>query len=195
MKIFDISQEVLSCSVYEGDPAPKTEKIMDMKKGESYNLSSLSMCAHNGTHIDAPRHFFADGKSIDEMGLEHFVGDCYVAVASGEISSRAAIGIIERAKCAGAHRRILIKGDATLREDAARVFASAEVLLLGVESQSVGPVDSPMAVHKILLSSNVALLEGAVLSEVEEGRYFLSCAPLNIAGIEGSPTRAILIKQ
>ena len=195
MRIIDISQEVLSSKAYEGDPAPKCEKIMDMKSKEMYNLSVLSMCAHNGTHLDAPLHFLEDGRAIHEMPLEHFVGECFVACHTGDVLERDAQRILEKAEKSGAKDRILIKGDATVREDAARVFADAGILLLGNESQSVGPNESPMAVHKILLSRNIALLEGIVLDNAREGRYILSCAPLNIKGAEGSPCRAILIEQ
>ena len=195
MKIIDISQEVLSCKVYEGDPTPKANKIIDMADGGVYNLSALSLCAHNGTHIDAPLHFFCDGKSIDKMSLEHFVGECFVAEHNGDLSERDALEILEKARKSGAEKRILIKGDATVTEAAARAFANAEILLIGNESQSVGPLDSPMAVHKILLSKNIALLEGIVLDKAQEGRYILNCAPLNIKGFEGSPCRAILIEE
>ena len=195
MKIIDISQEVLSCKVYEGDPTPKANKIIDMADGGVYNLSALSLCAHNGTHIDAPLHFLSDGKSIDEMSLEHFVGECFVAEHNGDVTERDALEILEKARKSGADERILIKGDATVTEAAARVFANAEILLLGNESQSLGPLDSPMAVHKILLSKNIALLEGIVLDKTQEGRYILNCAPLNIKGFEGSPCRAILIEE
>ena len=195
MKIIDISQEVLSCKVYEGDPAPKANKIIDMEDGGVYNLSALSLCAHNGTHVDAPLHFFCDGKSVDEMALEHFVGECFVAEHNGEVSQSNARAILEKARKVGAEKRILIKGEATVTEEAAQVFANAEILLLGNESQSVGPIDSPMAVHKILLSKNIVLLEGIVLDNAREGRFILNCAPLNIKGFEGSPCRAILIEE
>ena len=194
MKIIDISQEVLSCKVYEGEPTPKANKIIDMEDGGVYNLSALSLCAHNGTHVDAPLHFFQDGKSIDEMALEHFVGECYVAEHNGDVLISDALKILEKARKSGAEKRILIKGNATVTEEAARVFADAEILLLGNESQSVGPIDSPMAVHKILLSKDIVLLEGIVLDKAREGRYILNCAPLNIKGFEGSPCRAILIE-
>ena len=195
MKIIDISQEVLSCKVYEGDPTPKANKIIDMEDGGVYNLSALSLCAHNGTHVDAPLHFFRDGKSIDEMELEHFVGECFVAEHNGDVLATDALEILEKARKSGAEKRILIKGNATVTEEAARVFADAEILLLGNESQSVGPIDSPMAVHKILLSKDIVLLEGIVLDKAREGRYILNCAPLNIKGFEGSPCRAILIEE
>ena len=195
MKIIDISQEILSCRVYEGDPVPQGERIADMKKGVTYNLSTLSMCAHNGTHVDAPLHFYEDGKSVDQMSLEHFVGECFVAEASGSIGSQEAYQILEKANALKAQKRILIKGEAIVTEEAAQIFADAEVLLVGVESQSVGPEKAPMRVHKILLGKNVALLEGLVLENAREGRYLLNAAPLNIRGFEGSPCRAILIEE
>ena len=195
MRIIDISQEVLSCETYEGDPTPSAERITDMERGELYNLSAFSMCAHNGTHIDAPLHFFEDGRSVDKIPLEYFVGECFVAEEKGDICAKKALEILEKARKSGADKRILIKGDVTVTEDGARVFADADILLLGNESQSVGPLDSPMAVHKILLSKNIVLLEGIVLDKAREGRYILSCAPLNLAGFEGSPCRAVLIEM
>ena len=171
MRIIDISQEVLSCETYEGDPTPRAERINDMKRGELYNLSAFSMCAHNGTHIDAPLHFFEDGRSVDKIPLEYFVGECFVAEEKGDICAKKALEILEKARKSGADKRILIKGDVTLTEDGARVFADADILLLGNESQSVGPIDSPMAVHKILLRKNTVLLEGINLKDVKEGRY------------------------
>lgn len=195
MRVIDISQEVLSCNVYEGDPTPSSEKIMDMKKGELYNLSVFSMCAHNGTHIDAPLHFIDNGRAVNEIPLEYFVGECFVAEENGDIFKADALRIIERARELSAQKRILIKGKATVTEEAAHTFADAGVLLLGSESQSVGPLDSPMKVHQILLSKNIVLLEGIVLKNVQEGRYILNSAPLNIEGIEGSPCRAILIEE
>ena len=195
MKIIDISQEVLSCEVYAGDPAPKAEKISNMDCGDLYNLSQFSMCAHNGTHVDAPLHFIKDGKAIDEISLDNFIGYCYVARFDGNLDDNDALKIIEKAKKVNANDRILIAGDATVTETAAEVFASAKVKLLGNEGQTVGPKDSPMNVHQLLLEADVVLLEGIVLSNVLEGKYFLSAAPLNIKGFDGSPCRAYLIEE
>ena len=73
------------------------------------------------------------------------------------------------------------------------MFAASNLLLLGNESQTVGPEDAPMAVHKALLGANVTLLEGIRLGEISEGVYFLNAAPLSLAGSDGSPCRAVLI--
>ena len=195
MKIYDISQEVFSCQVYPGDPAPEKEMLSIMENGDLYNLTAFSMCAHNGTHIDAPFHFLKDGKTVDAIGLEAFVGMAYVAEHHGIVSGNDAAEIIKKAEKQNpeAAKRILIKGDAEVSLEAAQIFASAEILLLGNESQTVGPEDAPMEVHLMLLSANVILLEGIRLSEVSEGVYFLNAAPLNLSGADGSPCRALLI--
>ena len=195
MKIIDISQEVLSCNVFPGDDSPKAELVKSMEDGELYNLSMLSMCAHNGTHIDAPFHFINDGKTVDEMPLEAFVGDCFVARHEGEVTPEDAKEILKKAKSVGADEKILIAGKATVTLGAAEVFAEAGVKLIGNESQTVGPEDAPMAVHLVLLAKEIVLLEGLVLYGVSEGKYFLSAAPLNFAGFDGAPCRAYLIEK
>ena len=197
MKIYDISQEVLGCRVYPGDPAPRKRLLSSIEAGDLYNLTAFSMCAHNGTHIDAPSHFLGDGKSVDAMSLDHFVGSAFVAEHCGVLTAEDTARIIKLAAedNSAAARRILIKGDAEVSLEAAEVLADAKILLLGVESQSVGPENAPMAVHKMLLSAEVALLEGIRLDDVAEGVYFLSAAPLNLSGADGSPCRAILIDE
>ena len=197
MKIYDISQEVFSCVVFPGDPAPQREIMNDMNKGDLYNLTAIQMCAHNGTHADAPYHFINDGKTIDKVALENFVGPCYVAEHQGVVTAKDAEEILAKAeKCSNkASNRILIKGAAEVSLEAAEVFAKAKLLLLGNESQTVGPENAPMAVHKVLLGADVVLLEGIRLSVVPEGAYLLNAAPLNLAGADGAPCRAILIEM
>ena len=195
MKIYDISQEVFGCQVYPGDPEPKRKTLCSIENGDACNLTSFSMCAHNGTHIDAPFHFINEGKTVDKMGLEPFVGLAYVAEHKDIVSGDDAKKIIEKARAQNeeASKRILLKGDLEVSLEAAKVFASSQILLLGNESQTVGPKDAPMAVHLELLDKGVVLLEGIRLGKVPEGVYFLNAAPLNLAGADGSPCRALLV--
>ena len=195
MKIYDISQEVFGCQVYPGDPTPKKMVISSMEKGDLYNLTAFSMCAHNGTHIDAPLHFIKDGKTVDSVSLDTLIGMASVAEYNGIVSADDATEILEKAKKQNSEvaKRILIKGDAEVSAEAAKVFAESNILLLGNESQTVGPENAPMEVHLILLGAGAVLLEGIRLAEVSEGVYFLNAAPLNLSGADGSPCRAILI--
>lgn len=191
MKLYDISQEIFSCAVYPGDPMPEKQTLCATAKGDICNLTAFSMCAHSGTHIDAPFHFLDEGKTVEQLDLSVFVGDCFLARHRGDVTAADAEHILRRS---GGAERILIAGEATVTLEAARVFANGNLLLLGNESQSVGPMDAPMAVHLALLGRGVALLEGLVLTNIPEGRYLLNAAPLNLAGADGAPCRAILIE-
>ena len=197
MKIYDISQEVFSCAVYPGDPHPEREIKLKISDGAVCNLSAFSMCAHNGTHVDAPLHFIDGGKSIDRVELDRFVGYAYVAVHEGPVLAEDAERILESAAALDprAAERILVKGKAVVTAEAARVFARKGIKLFGNESQTVGPENAPMEVHLIMLGAEVVLLEGIRLADVEEGVYLLHAAPLNLGGAEGAPCRATLISM
>ena len=190
--VYDISQEVLSCKVYPGDPVPCIKRESSISEGAICNLTSFSMCAHNGTHVDAPFHFINEGKTIEQIELDAFVGDCYVVHHNGDVMAEDVKRILEKAKNAEAGERILIAGNATVTAEAAREFVNARIKLIGNESQTVGPENAPMEVHMILLGAEVVLLEGIVLTNVPEGKYFLCAAPLNLAGCDGAPCRAVL---
>jgi len=195
MTVIDISQEVFSCRVFPGDPAPEKTTLLRIADGAPCNLTAFSMCAHNGTHLDAPYHFIEDGRRIDELDVSVFVGDAYLARCDGDVTAADAQRILSRAAEAGAAERILIAGRATVTAEAARVFADAGILLLGNESQTVGPEDAPAEVHRILLGAGAVLLEGLRLDGVEEGPYLLSAAPINLGGCDGAPCRAVLIAR
>ena len=195
MKIYDISQELFSCRLFPGDSGPEYRRVSKISEGDICNLTELSMCAHNGTHVDAPCHFIDGAASIDQVPLEKFIGKCTVIEASGKISAYQARVILEKASAGGeASKRILLKGsDVEMTEEAAEVFAQAGIWLYGNESQTVGPFDDPSGCHKILLGAEVVLLEGLQLEDVPEGIYLLNAAPLNLGGADGAPCRAVLL--
>jgi len=196
VKIYDISQELFGSVVFPGDPAPKKETLASMAKGDLYNLTALSMCAHNGTHVDAPSHFIEEGKTVEQMDLSKMVGYAFVREHNGTVTAEDAAKILAEAAvcCEEAAKRILLKGKATVSYEAACAFAHGGIVLIGNESQTVGPEDGPMAVHRLLLGQEIVLLEGVRLAHVPEGAYLLSAAPISLGGVEGSPCRAILLE-
>lgn len=196
MKIYDIAQEVFGCEVYPGDPSPEREIKLSIGDGDVCNLTALHMCAHNGTHVDAPYHFINGGKTIDQVDLERFIGYAYVAEHEGDVTEEDAKRILSEAQECDpeAAKRILVKGDTTMTAAAAEVFVDAGILLYGNESQTVGPLEAPMEVHLIMLGAEVVLLEGIRLSEVPAGKYLLNTAPINLGGADGAPCRPVLLE-
>ncbi len=202
MIIYDISQEVFSCNVYPGDPSPERHRLLQIADGDECNLTEFTMCAHNGTHVDAPYHFVEGGNTIDQVDLKRFIGYAYVTFFDGEITAEGAESILNKAREADsmckdpadkASNRILVGGKAVVTEEAAKVFADEQIFLFGNESQTVGPEDASRAVHRIMLPAQIVLLEGIRLSGVPEGVYVLNAAPINLGGSDGAPCRAILM--
>lgn len=186
MKIYDISQELFSSSVYPGDKVPVCRRISSMESGAVCNITELEMNAHNGTHVDAPRHFVRDGITIDQLPLDVLIGKCTVKTFDHDLTAKDIEG------CRGMER-LLCRGNVCLTIEAARELANTKIRLIGVEPQSIAPMDAPMPVHVEVLSHGILALEGLVLDEIPDGEYFLSAAPLRLGGSDGAPCRAVLI--
>lgn len=190
MRLIDITRELTAAPVWPGDPVPQLEPVLRVAAGDVCNLTALHACLHNGTHVDAPLHFFDGVDDIAAIPLDVCVGECTVVAADGEITGEMAEAWVP---CLG--DRLLIKGCAGLTPSAAFVLTDAGVRLVGVEAQSVAATDCTAEVHRQLLSCGVVLLEGLDLSQAAEGVYMLFAAPLKIAGADGSPVRAVLFER
>ncbi|MFN3533878.1 MAG: cyclase family protein [Desulfatiglandales bacterium] len=206
MQIIDISIPISSKMIlYPGDTVPQFRPICTLGRS-GCNMTELTISTHTGTHIDAPSHFLERGKSIDSIELERFIGEAQVLeVKGGEIDSR----IIEREIKEGV-RRILFKTTnssfmenntfskrhAHLTMDGARAIVSKEILLVGIDYVTVERFGTPdFSVHKTLLCANIPILEGLNLASVEPGLYRLIALPLRFEGLDGSPVRAVLIRD
>lgn len=188
MKIYDITQEIFSGKVYPGDLPPTYDRVADMSKGSLYNLTNLSLGAHNATHVDAPFHFIEQGKTIEQIELTSCIGACTVADLSG-LSMETL-----RELLGSCQKRLLVKGKTEITHTMAKLFNEFGIILVGVETQSVGPEGAPMQVHLELLGREVVLLEGLFLDEVAPGDYFLFAAPIKLGGCDGAPCRAVLLE-
>lgn len=188
MKLIDISQEIFSAEIYPGDPVPEMDMVMSWDNDDVCQLTKLTLGSHTGTHMDAPRHFLEDGKDIAEVALEKCMGACKVAEVTGEISKKQMEQIL-----ADGTERLLLKGKQVITEGAAKVMAERNLKCVGVEGLTVGPFSTPGPVHKILLDSEIVILEGLRLEAAWEGEYFLAAQPLKMKELDGSPVRAVLI--
>src|SRR5690242_5948341 len=71
----DVSVPLRTGMVHWPDNPPIViERMLDIERGDTANVSKLSLGAHTGTHMDAPIHFFPTGKGIDTMPLTATIG-------------------------------------------------------------------------------------------------------------------------
>ena len=192
MKLFDISRPFFKTPVYVGDPVPKKEPVLRMEMGDSCNLNAYFTGTHTATHLDAPRHYIEDGKTIEELPLSLFYGPCTVVEVEGIITGEDIDHIIEF--CAP---RILLKGkgQAFLSPSAAFALAEAGVLLVGTDAQSIAPPENEAVPHTELLGRGIPLLEWLDLSQVQSGDYILMAFPIKMDGLEAAPVRAVLLSK
>lgn len=189
MKLYDITQELFTSAVYPGDMPPTFQRQMKIEEGDPCNLTVLSMCTHNGTHVDAPCHFYDGAKTIEELDLNKCIGYCTVIDLTGHTKPEDLAQILRTCE-----KRLLLKGGVDITLEMAQLFNEYGLELVGVESQSVGPIDAPREVHLELLGKEVVVLEGIRLEQVPEGRYLLFAAPIKLGGSDGAPCRAVLVE-
>jgi arylformamidase len=207
MTIYDIS--ILlgeEDAVYPGDTPFSREAISSIPRGDGFELSTITLSAHAGTHVDAPAHFLEGERSIDSYPVQSFILPAHVveiedleSIKPGsldEVDMREGEAVLFKT-----HNSIsgLARGGAFLENyvhmslEAAQLCIEKGIRLVGIDYISIdryGSLDAP--VHRRLLENEVLILEGIDLKEVPKGRYTLICPPLRIKGCEASPVRALL---
>ncbi len=191
---------------WPGDmPFTRTVASKIGEEGSVSEVSVLSMSAHSGTHVDAPRHFIAGGGDVAGLAPALLIGRAYVleAPSGTEHVSAEELG----GRVPGGCVRLLIKtGNAqfgeigAFREDfralqagAAAMLAGLGVRLLGIDAPSIAPYDAPEGAHRAFFEAGgLAALENVDLAGVSEGWYELVCLPLPVINGDGSPARALL---
>ena len=192
MIIHDISRDTLSAPVYDGDPETTVEKIRSIEDGDNYNLSKISMSVHSGTHLDAPFHFYEEGKTIDHMRLNTFFGKCTVISVNGILTGEDMERLLPYCKT-----RILFHGEGKtfISHSAAIVLAQSRVILVGTDAQSIAPSFDEEKTHYELARAGIVILENLNLSAIDDGEYDLCAFPVKLAGLEAAPCRAIIFEQ
>ena len=189
------------------NPPVQINFVMNINGGDVCNLTKMSMGVHTGTHMDAPLHFFKDGKSIDTMPLSATLGRARV-IEIGDTESIKPAELEQHNIQRG--ERILFKTINSTRywqpytfvkefvyisQEAAQYLAKLQIQTVGVDYLSVGGFfkDGPET-HHALLGAGIWIIEGLNLAAVQAGEYDLICLPIKMMGSEGAPARAILKK-
>jgi len=207
-RFFDISVPVVDQGlVYPGNPAISITPHSEVSKGASSNLSLISFGSHTGTHVDAPKHFFDAGSTVDRLPLDALIGPAQVIAYPDSVMSvtaehlkqytlNGATRVLIRTRNSGFIKENEFHKDFTfLAPDAAEYLSSIGVKLVGVDYLSVEQFHSGHhKTHRTLLERGIVIVEGLDLSEVTPGEYAFSCLPLRLEGLDGAPARAVLMR-
>ncbi len=205
MILYDISQTLHDRTApWPGDQKFRHRWSMRISQGDSCNVSSVTMSVHTGTHLDAPYHFDDQGQDVAAVSLHACIGPARVFPVPREletISAEFLAGLdwtgVERAlfrtRAVHVPETQFDRSFTPLTEAGAMFLAARGLLLVGTDSPSVDAFQSKtLSCHKILTGKGIIILEGVRLADVPPGDYELVCLPLKLAGLDGSPVRAIL---
>lgn len=207
-KYYDISMDFTEgMVVYPGDPAVEITEASSIKKGDLCNVSTITFGSHTGTHIDAPRHFYDDGLTVDRLPLDYFIGKAKILeimdrdfVTEADLKcfdiDKGDIILLKTKNSVMKQTDVFDTGFAYLAPDGAEYLCRRGIKTLGIDYLSVEKFqfDVPDA-HYLLLKHNIVIIEGLVLKDVQQGEYELVALPIKITNGNGSPVRAVLIGE
>ncbi len=191
-------------AVFPGDTPFERTVNMSFKEGEHLDLSEVRTTLHVGAHTDAPSHYHQDGKTIEQRDLSLYLGPCQVIEVEGKPARIKPEDVSEKITAP----RVLFKTNSfpdpdkwnedfsALSPELITYLKKNNVVLVGIDTPSVDPAaDKTLASHKMIYESDMAILEGIILTDVTPGLYQLIALPLRIEGGDASPVRAVLMKE
>ena len=169
------------------------------------------MADHTGTHVDLPAHFLLEGKTVEAMDLERFIG----RALTFDVSSLTGRGVIRLSEFQTFLREEEMEGaiillhtgmdvlfgkgeyfekEVGISEEVARLLVEKKIKGVGIDAPSIDPY--PFEVHRILLAHEILIFESLTNLKALVGRTATFFGvPLKLTGCSGSPIRAFALRE
>lgn len=164
---------------WPGDPPFDSWLSASLERGDEANVTTVTLCAHTGTHVDAPLHYLPGAAAVEALPLDALIGPATVA-------SLPDLPAAERLLI-----RAITPDEDALTPEQVRTLLNTDVRLVGVDRLSAGNAE----VHRLLLQAGVVIVEGLDLSGVEPGEYDFICLPIRLDSADGAPARAVIRRK
>lgn len=206
-KWIDVSATISNGMVHWPDnvPVSVTRSSVIGINNSPANVSAITMSVHTGTHMDAQRHFYANGFDITKMDINALIGPAKVFHVRDE-KNQITYNIIKELSIEKGDRILFrtrnsdsdwetepFKEDyVRLAPDAAKYLVEKGVSCVGIDYLSVAGGKEGEEVHRILLGVPVHVIEGLKLGNISQGYYDMICLPIKLKDTDGAPSRVIL---
>lgn len=194
--------------VYPGDPGVTIEPALELAR-DGVDVAALHLGSHSGTHLDAPSHTVAGGRTTGAIALDELVGEALVVHLTG-LAPRQSVGLADLAAAlpGGVPERVppivivdtgwaaAFGTDAAVDHPAIEADASAELMrrgmhLLGVDALSPDLTGGEaFPVHDVVLGADGLIVENLCNLEGLPERVRVGFFPLPIDA-DGAPVRAV----
>lgn len=207
MRVIDISWPISTATTgYKDAKTVAFEEVKNFPK-DGMRETNIQLSSHTGTHIDAPAHFLKDGKTIDQLHLDRFIGICKVLDITNVAEHITRNRLAEHESEINQHDIILLKTTNSaksptekfsphfiyLESSGADYLKEKKIKAVGIDYLGIERSQSGHPTHEILMHADIGIIEGLRLGHVDAGKYFLVCLPLYTIGLEAAPVRAALI--
>lgn len=212
MKIIDLTHGICSdMPVFPGTEPPIIKRANTFEK-DGFREAKITMYSHTGTHIDAPAHMLDNGEYLDDLGIDHFIGNAIVLDYSNlethlidvqklmpyeDKIKKVEFIIIKTGWSKYWGEKRYFEDFPALTEEAANWLAKFSLKGIGIDAISIDSINSKsFSVHKILLSKKILIIENLTnLDSINDEFFVLSILPLKNMDADGSPVRAIAIEN
>jgi kynurenine formamidase len=202
-----------STQIYPGDPKFSSCPALTLEK-DGFNVMSISLGTHTGTHVDAPSHSIKDGASITALDLSLFQGPALVIDMRGKQAREQIVWEdLEPYESQMQKGRIVVLytgwslhwktrkyiDHPFLDRTAAEGLMKAGIRTVGMDflspdetfhegTESAGC----FVAHEIILSQGGVIAENLTnLDAISVGDFTVSLMPLKLTDLDGSPVRAV----
>ncbi len=193
--------------LFPGLPPFESERSVSSETGAvTHRFSSNT---HQGTHVDAPRHYVDDGATVGSFAVDRWVGPARVVDLRDHRGEPIDADLLERAgdDVSSGDRVVLLTGDVDHRfgdadffDEAAHLTASGaewlvdrDVDLIANDFLTEALDDPARPVHRTLLGAGIPIVE--YLCEADAvapfDRVDFTCLPLSMPAFEAAPVRAV----
>jgi kynurenine formamidase len=211
LRLVDLSFDIYDKAPTFG-PDPKTAIIEHLKlENLNYNITQLVMSTHLGTHLDAPFHFFDDGRTVENLDVRKGFGPAWVLDFSHKKPGEP-IGVDDFKPYADKVRpgaRLIFNtgwdklfpqsqyfgGQPYLTVDLTEWLAKEKVACVALDMPTTYPAEYTPSHHSLLNKNAEVLIIEALrgLDRLKSKQVILIAFPLRIRGRDGSPCRAMAI--
>jgi kynurenine formamidase len=212
MKMFIDCSHVIeeNMPVYPGTEGPTLLQACTLED-VGFREKKWIMYSHTGTHMDAPAHMLAEGKTLDQFSVEKFMGRGMVVDVRECTEKEIPLMRLQ------SYESILKKVDYVLIQtgweeywgseqyvgnfpalsiEAAKYLMKFNLKGIGVDAISIDLMDTEtFPIHKILLENELVIIENLKNMSLLEGRFDFYAFPLNVKDADGSPIRAVAVVE
>jgi kynurenine formamidase len=209
MRIVDLTLPIRDGAVAGFGLPPAVVRLWQPMPERGWWATDLRLPSHIGTHVDAPRHWLADGATVDALDLEALIGPAVTLDlrACGDAGVITVEDLAAAAPASTPPRWLLATGwdrmygrpeyytdYPSLVPEAAGWLVGRGVRLLGVDMPSLSRMANP-SIHRQLLAASVVIVEGLCSLGALVGREVTACVlPPRLVGADGAPARAVAIE-